>query len=111
MIHTQCAKRPCCVTVMRILSANDIDVTVVSRPLMLDETDFERAGNGACVTVYSSVFVAIMERVQYTIEVVDLFYVTRQSDQTHQSNALVVQPLVETKARSGVMRRAFTARH
>ena len=48
--HTQCANRPCCVTVMRILSANDIDVAVVSMFLMLNEADFERAGNGAWFT-------------------------------------------------------------
>lgn len=44
---------------MRILSANDMDVAVVSMPLMLDEADLERAGNGAGVIVYSSVVVAI----------------------------------------------------
>ena len=45
---------------MRILSANDIEVAVVSRPFMLDEADFERAGNGAGATVYSCVAVAIV---------------------------------------------------
>jgi hypothetical protein len=44
---------------MRILSANDMEVAVVSRPFMLDEADFERAGNGAGATVYSCVDVAI----------------------------------------------------
>jgi hypothetical protein len=31
---------------MRILSAKDMDVTVVSKPLMVEDADFERAGNG-----------------------------------------------------------------
>jgi hypothetical protein len=46
---------------MRILSAKDMDVTVVSNPLMLEDVDLERAGNGAGVTVYSPVAVAMME--------------------------------------------------
>lgn len=45
---------------MRILSANDMDVTVVSRPLMLVDADLERAGKGAGVTVYAAVSVAIL---------------------------------------------------
>ena len=44
---------------MRILSAKDMDVTVVSKPLMLEDADLERAGNGAGVVVYSSVAVAM----------------------------------------------------
>lgn len=46
---------------MRILSAKDMDVAVVSRFFMLDEANFERAGNGAGVIVYCSDAVAIME--------------------------------------------------
>lgn len=46
---------------MRILSENDIDVAVVSLPLMLDEAVFERAGNGAGVIVYSSFEVAMLK--------------------------------------------------
>jgi hypothetical protein len=46
---------------MRILSENDMDVAVVSLPLMLDEAVFERAGNGAGVMRYSSVAAAMVE--------------------------------------------------
>ena len=45
---------------MRILSAKDMDVAVVSKPLMLEDADLERAGNGAGVILYSPVAVAIM---------------------------------------------------
>lgn len=58
--HTQCASRPCCVIVMRILSAKDMEVAVVSILFMLDDADFARAGNGAGVTVYASDVVAMM---------------------------------------------------
>ena len=49
--------------VMSILSANDMDVAVVSMPLMIEDADFERAGNGAGVTVYpaaAAVVVAVV---------------------------------------------------
>lgn len=46
---------------IRILSANDMDITVVSLPLILDEIVFERAGNGAGVMVNSSAAAAMVE--------------------------------------------------
>jgi hypothetical protein len=36
---------------MRILSAKDMDVTVVSKPLMVEDADLERAGNGDGIMV------------------------------------------------------------
>lgn len=58
---TQCARRPSCVTVIRILSEKDMHVAIVSLPLMLDKADFERAGNGVGVTEYCSAIVAILK--------------------------------------------------
>src|SRR5690242_11833699 len=99
--HTQCDRRPCCVTVMSILSAKDIDVAVVFKPLMLDEADFDRAGNGAGVTSYSSVVVAIMLESD----------VVRMSCSEHarvqKDGTNIFQLLVGMIELSGVMRRAL----
>lgn len=46
---------------MRILSENDMDVAVVSLPLILDEAVFERAGNGDGVIVNASVVAAMID--------------------------------------------------
>jgi len=48
--HTQCANRPFCVTVMRILSAKLTVVAVVSVSLIATVAVFVRAGYGVGVT-------------------------------------------------------------
>ena len=49
--HTQCANRPFCVTVMRILSAKLTAVAVVFILLIIEVDVLVRAGYGAGVTV------------------------------------------------------------
>lgn len=81
-----------------------MDVAVVFRPLMLDEADFDRAGNGAGVIVYSSVVVAIVLESD----------VVRMSCSEHarvqKDGTNVFHLLVGMIKLSGVMRRALTAR-
>jgi hypothetical protein len=49
--HTQCASRPYCVTVMRILSAKLTVLAVVSMRWIVEEAVCVRAGYGAGVTM------------------------------------------------------------
>lgn len=46
---TQCASRPDCEIVMRILSAKEIDIATVSMSRIFATADRVRAGNGAGV--------------------------------------------------------------
>ncbi len=52
-IHTQCANRPFCVTVISILSMKFTMVATVSISLMEVEAVLVRAGNGDWVTLKS----------------------------------------------------------
>lgn len=49
-LHTQCANRPFCVTVMTILSAKLTVFAVVVRPLIVTVSVFVRAGYAEGVT-------------------------------------------------------------